>query len=311
MQSRLLLALAVLIVPAGAAAKARTRVVVNGTPTPVWFNDGDSFSVLEGPLAGTKARLAGFNTLESFGPVHQWGTWTARELYVLAKGGTMNGRKGIWSCTWDRKRDGYGRGLFNCPSLAEDQIRKGLAHAMTVTADPSPPSYVAAQQEAIAARRGIWAHGVPEYVLTSLHSFDEDPGRQYAYNRLVSSADGHSEMWEHRKIYSECETVCAKLVDVTPDSMEKAVGWLEGASDISDLWMGLNPDQKRHVVRIWSSLGSVAALVPRDRQDMFRSTLGELSAAGVIQIAAEREQSCAVYIHYKRRFGSSKAPCLK
>ena len=55
------------------ASEPRTKVVVNGLMSPVYFNDGDTFRVLSGQLSGTKARLEGFNTLESFGPVHQWG----------------------------------------------------------------------------------------------------------------------------------------------------------------------------------------------------------------------------------------------
>ena len=57
-----------------ASAKPQTRVLINSHPTPVYFNDGDSFTVLEGPLKDTKTRLSGFNTLESFGPAHRWGT---------------------------------------------------------------------------------------------------------------------------------------------------------------------------------------------------------------------------------------------
>ena len=68
-----------------AVAEPASQVFLNGVPTPVFFNDGDSFRILEGPLKGTKARLAGFNTLESYGPVHQWGGWHAKELYAIAK----------------------------------------------------------------------------------------------------------------------------------------------------------------------------------------------------------------------------------
>ena len=127
-----------------ASAEPRTRVVVNGEPAPVFFNDGDSFRVLDGKLEGTKARLMGFNTLESFGPVHQWGDWTHKELYVLAKMATLNGRRGGWRCDSDLDRDTYGRALFDCPQLVLDQLRKGLAHTMTVTAESAAAPLVAA-----------------------------------------------------------------------------------------------------------------------------------------------------------------------
>ena len=87
----------------------RTRVSLNGQVAPVFFNDGDSFRVLSGDLKGSKARLAGFNTLESYGAVHSWGSWTKKELYALAKMGTYNAREGIWTCTSDLSTDTYGR----------------------------------------------------------------------------------------------------------------------------------------------------------------------------------------------------------
>lgn len=202
-------ALLLLLIPAGALAEPASLAYLNGQPAPVYYNDGDSFRVLAGPLAGTKGRLAGFNTLESYGPVHQWGTWTAQELYVLAKMATLNARRGVWNCESDMKTDTYGRTLWYCEDLAVDQIRKGLAHAMTVTKEPAKAPLLAAQKEAIEGKRGMWAHGVPAFVLTSLHSQDERPNDEKpSYNRLVSSTDGHSEKWEHRDTYEECQNVC-------------------------------------------------------------------------------------------------------
>ena len=32
----------------------------------------------------------------------------------------------------------------------------------------------------------MWAHGVPEFVMTSVHSYDEDRDRPWHYNRLIS-----------------------------------------------------------------------------------------------------------------------------
>jgi endonuclease YncB( thermonuclease family) len=196
------------------AGEARTRVILNGVPTPVVFNDGDSFRVLSGPMSGAKARLSGFNTLESHGAVHQWGDWTTKELYVVAKLATYFARDNIWTCTTDGKTDGYGRMLVLCPELAKEQVRRGYAHAMSIDDTPADPTLLAAQREAIAARRGIWAHGVPEYVLTSLHSIEEDTDGKGVYNRLVSSADGHSIKWRHRTRYEECENVCHRVFKV-------------------------------------------------------------------------------------------------
>lgn len=157
-----------------AGADAWTRVFINGTLVPVSFNDGDSFRVHGGEYTGSQCRLGGYNTLESFGPAHQWGTWHPYELYIVAKMATMNGRRGTWHCFTDGGRDGYGRLLMDCPDLAVDQIRRGYGQAYQIDDTPSRPEYLRAQQEAIRERRGMWAHGVPELVMTSAHSLDED-----------------------------------------------------------------------------------------------------------------------------------------
>ena len=75
------------------AGEPQTMVFLNGKAVPVFFNDGDSFRVLSGSMKGSKARLAGFNTLESHGPVHSWGDWTVKEMYVLAKMATLHARR--------------------------------------------------------------------------------------------------------------------------------------------------------------------------------------------------------------------------
>jgi endonuclease YncB( thermonuclease family) len=46
---------------------------------------------------------------------------------------------------------------------------------MSATPEPAKPMLIEAQADAIKHRRGMWAHGVPQYVLTSLHSINE-PG---------------------------------------------------------------------------------------------------------------------------------------
>jgi hypothetical protein len=97
--------------------------------------------------------------------------------------------------------------LWDCPDLIEDQIRKGLAHAMTVTDQPAPERYLKAQRLAQQERRGLWAHGVPAFVLTSLHSNDEGYEGK-TYNRLVSTVTGSSTKWLHKDNYDECQWIC-------------------------------------------------------------------------------------------------------
>lgn len=190
-----------------AHAKPVSRVYLNGLPAPVFFNDGDSFTVLNGAYTGLKTRLSGFNTLESFGPVHRWGNWSSHELAVVAKMATLNARRGVWHCYSDLRRDGYGRALWFCPDLALDQVRKGLGHAMTVSGSAAAPELLQAQREAMAEKRGLWAKGVPPFLVTSIHSADEGYGGQ-TYNRLISTVDGHTEQWQHNDIYAVCQEVC-------------------------------------------------------------------------------------------------------
>ena len=135
----LVLLAAGLLWPGGGVADGNTRVFINGVPVPVHFNDGDSFRVFGGEYRGSQCRLAGFNTLESFAPAHQWGDWHPDELYINAKMATSNGRRGTWHCTTDGSRDGYGRVLMICPDLAVDQIRRGFAHAYNIDDTPARP----------------------------------------------------------------------------------------------------------------------------------------------------------------------------
>ena len=141
------------------AGEPATRVILNGKATPVFFNDGDSFRVLKGKMKGAKARLFGYNTLESYGAVHQWGDWTAKELYYIAKMSALHARAGVWTCTTDGKTDTYGRMLVNCPGLAEDLVRRGWAHALSINDDPAQDFLLKAQHEAIAA---VEAFSLPE-----------------------------------------------------------------------------------------------------------------------------------------------------
>jgi len=291
-------------------AEPLTQVHIEGEPVPVYFNDGDTFRIKGGKRQGSRSRLAGFNTLESFGPVHQWGEWTKRELYVLAKTATQFARLGMWRCHTNFERDTYGRFLFHCPDLRLEQIRRGLAHAMTVTADPADSELLEAQVEAIENKRGMWAHGVPEYVMTSLHSILERPG-EYASNRLVSTRDGHSEKWRHNRAYKECEEVCFQEVEISPETIRASDTALLGAPEISEFWTPLSLKEKVHVMRIWLMIDSIAAFVPSEKRKALAEALSKLVEAGTLVPSATRKGSCMVYTDHTRRFGEGKAKCLK
>ncbi len=300
-----------------------TKVYLNGVPAPVFFNDGDSFRVLGGAHAGTKARLAGFNTLESYGKTHSWGKWDAKELYFNAKMGTYNARQGVWHCTSDLNRDGYGRILWWCPDLAEDQIRKGLAHVMSVKG-PGHPKLIEAQADAVKNRRGMWAHGVPRYVVTSLHSADEPWFKGLPYNRMVSSVDGSSRKWRHRKLYSECTKVCWHDVTLTAQGRAAGVAGLKAAPTLKPYlskYTDADLVQLLEAYRLNGDLGLIKTdRTIKDKSERYRllgeeakafdEVLGALEKSGKLVIAKKTPGACMVHAAFFRRYGSRSASCL-
>ncbi len=292
-----------------ATAEPAAKVMLNGKMAGVFFNDGDSFRVLKGPKKGAKARLFGFNTLESHGAVHQWGGWTFKEMYHLAKMATLNGRKGTWQCTTDGKTDTYGRMLVLCEGLAEDQIRKGLAHAMSINDDPGLPKLVAAQQDAIANKRGIWAHGVPEFVLTSIHSVEEDVEGHGTYNRLVSSEDGHSIKWKHTTRYKECENVCVQEFPDEPALLPAVVAKVkaEGANLIGSM----TDDELLAVLGTYQRIRLIDRPAPKEHREDLRALLDTYAAQGLFGTGEAKAGSCMIHVPFERRFGGTRAACLK
>lgn len=188
-------------------ASDQTKVKFNGTLVEVYFNDGDTFKILTGVLKNTRARLKGFNTLESYGPVHQWGTWKKSELYAMAQLATENARQGKWKCKAASGKDIYGRILVSCPDLARDQVQKGFAHVMSLDNDENRPELIALQQKAIASKVGIWQKGSVDYILTSTHSQSEKELTDEVYDRFVSVKDGSSLTRNHHTNYKPCETI--------------------------------------------------------------------------------------------------------
>ncbi|MCA9527515.1 MAG: nuclease [Myxococcales bacterium] len=198
--------IAALFGPPGKAG-ALSAVELNGERTEVHWSDGDSFKFKTGRFKGVGTRLMGYNSLESYGPVHAWGEFTGEELYQLAKNARFEASSQVWKCTTNPdNRDHYGRLLVLCPDLIVHMVSVGAGHLMAVDEEPLPKA-VEAQKAAIAAKKGMWAKGVPERIITSLHSADEEPGKQ-PYNRLADPLTGKSEQVFHNDTYAECQTVC-------------------------------------------------------------------------------------------------------
>jgi micrococcal nuclease len=62
------------------------------------------------------------------------------------------------------------------------------------------------------ARRGVWAKGVPDSILTALHSRDEDKDGKYptAANRMLNTQTGEAVLHKHMDTYQTCEEVCVE-----------------------------------------------------------------------------------------------------
>jgi endonuclease YncB( thermonuclease family) len=296
---------------AASRADAVTRVFLDGQSLPVYFSDGDSFRFLGGDYSGANTRLSGFNTLESYGPVHQWGDWHPYELFVNAKQATLNARRGVWHCTTEGERDTYGRILVDCPDLAVDQIRKGLAHAMQVDDIPQRPEYLRAQQEAIRERQGMWAHGVPDFVLTSLHSIEEDPERAQTYNRLVSTRDGHSEKWEHTDRYPECTWQCATVVVADEDRVRDVARRLREMPALAPAIGELSNLLLIEIADRYARLGTVPEWVTAEQQHLLLPQLEGAKRAGALGQPRQERSSCHLYVDFTRRYGRERPSCLR
>lgn len=212
-----LLSLAALLAataPARAAAAGRpsrgvpATLHLDGQPTRVRWIDGDTFKVDSGPLRGFSTRLAGYNSLETFGPVHRLGSAGPEALWALALAAAPRLARGEWRCATLGARDGYGRALVSCPDAAAALVREGLALVFAVEGPPDA-TLLDAQRAAQAARAGLWAGGVPPLVLTSVHADGEQGlGGRGAYDRVVDTRTGRATPRPHRRRYATCEEVC-------------------------------------------------------------------------------------------------------
>ena len=197
----------------GGEAKKQT-LVLDGELERINWNDGDSFRIVKGKREGQKARLVGYNTPESYGPVHFWGEFNGWDIYHVHKAATDLAKSEPWECTSDGKADGYGRILVTCPELRKRLVREGLAHVYAYKDEPDP-ELIALQLEAQNERRGMWAKGIPRGIVTSVHSMDEkeddDDGkgpRTASYNRVCDTRTGKTYTLEHTAIYKPCDVFC-------------------------------------------------------------------------------------------------------
>ncbi|MCO4770939.1 MAG: nuclease [Deltaproteobacteria bacterium] len=182
-------------------------ILLNGELTSVRWSDGDSFKFKSGAHTGKGVRLMGYNTLESYGPVHRWGSWTAVELYRIAKASWRLGAAATWTCSASGEEDHYGRLLVDCPDAARYIIEQGHGMIFAIEGE-SEDALLRAQRMAMKSRVGMWEKGAPKSVITSLHSADEGEEKSPTYNRVVDTVSGAANEAPHKSSYDVCEEVC-------------------------------------------------------------------------------------------------------
>lgn len=189
---------------------------LDGANERVNWNDGDSFRIIGGVRDGQKARLVGYNTLESYGPVHFWGDGHGWDFYRTHKQATEVAKSEAWECESQGGADSYGRILVICPKLRERLVSEGLGHVYAYGKEEADPALLAIQMDSQNRRAGMWRYGVPRGIVTSVHSIDErgeedgvptEP-RKKSYNRIADTRTGKTWAVEHEKIFKPCDVFC-------------------------------------------------------------------------------------------------------
>lgn len=183
-------------------------VILDGKAVHVFWDDGDTFRA---PSIELKARLVGYNTLESYGAVHRFGPGEAA-LLEMAHEATKMATSQKWECRVLDGEGGYGRRSVDCPQLKQSLLRAGLAHPFSVNG-PAPAGDLKDQALAIESRQGMWASGPQSTILTSVHSMSEKKGKpeiESTYNRVLNVETGEAAPQSHSETYDTCAWVCHK-----------------------------------------------------------------------------------------------------
>ena len=199
----LLPALALLLLGLDGGESSSSEVLLKGKPVGVEWSDGDTLTFTTGPRKGRRARLVGFNTLESYGPVHRWGSWQPAGLLQIALESRDIASSRSWECSLRKGKDSYGRFLLDCPEARRSMLRSGHAHVFAYDSEADPAD-LALQREARAEGRGMWAQGRPETLVTNVRADPE--GRVFL--RVVSCRTGSTRAEHQREDYSICEEIC-------------------------------------------------------------------------------------------------------
>jgi len=150
----------------------------------------------------------------------------------------------------------------------------------------------------------MWAHGTPEFIMTSAHSFSEEPLTAPVYDRFVHIASGKSMKWYHKTDYKECETVCYDPPRVLASQLPKL------AKELAKQSLSITPKKLANHIQEMNHSHS---------NTMLLNSGGGLTLSQAIEryandnsLSTNRpEPSCITYVNYKRRYGQGKAYCLR
>jgi endonuclease YncB( thermonuclease family) len=285
-------------------------VVIDGKQRGIRVVDGDTFKIMNVSGKLDSARIFGINTLESYGPVHSLKGFSNDELLKLAHEATVLATKGTWHCVSKGKKDKYKRLLLQCDDLALAQLEAGLAHVMRVDTDEPNHAYLKAQQAAQRARKGLWAHGVPDFILTSLHSADESEGGGPTYDRLVSTLDGHTLAWLHNKNYRQCETVCHKPFALRTGDVERLSLILRLDVSLADVLDHKSNEELDRLLILLISMEDRLVSVDDPVALRIAQRIASYVDMGFFDPSVMFASSCMVYVRYDKRFALPRPECL-
>jgi hypothetical protein len=155
----------------------------------------------------------------------------------------------------------------------------------------------------------MWAHGVPDYVLTSTHSNDEGY-EGTTYNRLVSTRDGHSKKWYHKDNYKECDVVCAKREVFDEAKLNEGVAQLRAAPELAAFITRYRDHHLRDLAKAELRAEKLGGLLDEAHRAPFEAVLARLVDAGSLGTLRLENDSCMTYAPFTRRYGPRSASCL-
>ena len=159
---------------------------------------------------------------------------------------------------------------------------------MTVDGASADPYLLEAQAEAIREKRGCGQKAFQTtYDIPLLHSRGTS-GKDYVYNRLVSTKDGHSEKWLHTEVYDECQWVCANRITSTRKS-RKLVLQLCRVSDELKPW-NMQTATRTHSWRTRSISGCESNRLRRGLKRRTRRTLKPPSSVLRMKVSLKRRR---------------------